>query len=352
MKCSIIYYLGISFLSFWNTNTYVDAATLSSKMKSISEKLAMGDEALMMNDAQKAIKFYEEGIKMVQLLQFENKDDQSISVNSLPIVEALSMYTNLGTAYSLIAMKYNQNSQPSVYQEKTIQAYRDALTFHQQYVSNSSNGSDDIKNKEFNLLAAQAAFFLGMEYQDIYEWDEAVNAYALAYTLDSNHWASMANLGSLFFDYNPAYDPHYTKNNNEKKTNGNLSSLSPSKRMEESLTALNKAYQILTQTTEEPTDYPEQPDYMLSQLQYRIGMILVHDSSRKCFTENEIDSKTTTTKEVDCTEMAIHAFSLAVQYDSTNEPAKHMLAANTADATVNRASNQYVTELFEQYAKK
>jgi predicted TPR repeat methyltransferase len=50
--------------------------------------------------------------------------------------------------------------------------------------------------------------------------------------------------------------------------------------------------------------------------------------------------------------MATHAFSLAVQYDPENESAKHMLASITADATMTRASNDYVKNLFDEYAQK
>ncbi|MGK3741742.1 MAG: putative TPR repeat methyltransferase [Bacillariaceae sp.] len=50
--------------------------------------------------------------------------------------------------------------------------------------------------------------------------------------------------------------------------------------------------------------------------------------------------------------MANHAYSLAVQYDSDNESAKHMLATLTADATMKRASNKYVKDLFDYYAHK
>jgi predicted TPR repeat methyltransferase len=56
-------------------------------------------------------------------------------------------------------------------------------------------------------------------------------------------------------------------------------------------------------------------------------------------------------QEVDCQELAANAFSTAVDMDSNNEGAKHMLASVTADATMKRASNSYVEELFEGYAE-
>lgn len=54
---------------------------------------------------------------------------------------------------------------------------------------------------------------------------------------------------------------------------------------------------------------------------------------------------------VDCKELATHAFSLSVEYDRSNEAAKHMLATLTADSTVERASNEYVKSLFDDYAQ-
>jgi len=49
--------------------------------------------------------------------------------------------------------------------------------------------------------------------------------------------------------------------------------------------------------------------------------------------------------------MAAHAFSKAVEFDSNNLQAKHMLASITADATMKRADNSYVKDLFDQYAQ-
>ena len=69
-------------------------------------------------------------------------------------------------------------------------------------------------------------------------------------------------------------------------------------------------------------------------------------AGRKCALQDD------PTKSVPCEEMAKHALSLAIQYDSSNEKAKHMLASLTADGTMSRATNEYVTELFNGYAKK
>ena len=114
---------------------------------------------------------------------------------------------------------------------------------------------------------------------------------------------------------------------------------------DEALQAYNKAFDILTES-DKPTDPPAEPRFILSQLQYRIGLCLKANLDRNCATITEPH------KPVSCREMATHAFSLAVQYDSENLAAKHMLASITADATMKRASNSYVKNLFDDYAQK
>ena len=114
---------------------------------------------------------------------------------------------------------------------------------------------------------------------------------------------------------------------------------------DEALQAYNKAVEILTES-DSPTDPPAEPRFILSQLQYRIGLCLKSNLDRDCVTT------TAPQKPVSCREIATHAFSLAVQYDSENLAAKHMLASITADATMKRASNSYVKNLFDDYAQK
>ena len=113
---------------------------------------------------------------------------------------------------------------------------------------------------------------------------------------------------------------------------------------DEALLAYNQAYEILTEH-DNPTDPPAEPRYILSQLQYRIGLCLSHSPDRKCTMTHDPQTP------VSCQEMAAHAFSKAVEYDSNNEFAKHMLASLTADATMKKASNEYVKSLFDDYAQ-
>lgn len=113
---------------------------------------------------------------------------------------------------------------------------------------------------------------------------------------------------------------------------------------DEALLAYNQAYEILTEH-DNPTDPPAEPRYILSQLQYRMGLCLSHSPDRKCTMTHDPQTP------VSCQEMAAHAFSKAVEYDSNNEYAKHMLASLTADATMKKASNEYVKSLFDDYAQ-
>ena len=101
----------------------------------------------------------------------------------------------------------------------------------------------------------------------------------------------------------------------------------------------------------------------IKKIYHNIGLCLITDPTRKCAVpvssvsaKNDDDDASTTaaatTEEVSCKEMAQYAFSIAVQFDPTNEAAKHMLATVTADATMKRASNEFVKDLFDNYAEK
>jgi tetratricopeptide (TPR) repeat protein len=254
--------------------------------------LSFGDDALSNGSYQKAIEHYKDGIESLT-------DDESL-------LTIISLETNLATALSSIGLN-----------EEAVDHYRKAISTYAEEI-------DEIVDKETEQYAkeitSQASFFLGMVLQDLNESRKAVDAYGYTIVLDPNHWASLANLGSVLHDQLRLHD--------------------------EALEAYNKAYEILTRTDVEPTDSPAEPRFVLSQLQYRIGLCLGHDLDRKCALTDDPD------KPVSCKEMATHAFSLAVQYDSDNESAKHMLATLTADATMRRASNTYIKNLFDDYAQK
>mmetsp|Transcript_8990 Transcript_8990/g.11320 ORF Transcript_8990/g.11320 Transcript_8990/m.11320 type:complete len:499 (+) Transcript_8990:77-1573(+) len=281
----IIFFVALSASTFWR----VASAAVEG---SIEDLLEMGDNNLISDDPLTAIKYYEQGIKAM------NKEVDSL-------ITGLSLYTNSGTAYS-----------SSGDERKAVEMYRQAILLY-------SNNIDEIVEKsvkkEASELAAQASFFLAMTFQELDMNQKAVDAYAFANTLDPNHWASLANMGSVLQD--------------------NM------KQSAEALAVYNKAYDILTQKGAEPTDPPEHPEYVLSQLQYRIGLAISYADKQKCVMHDD------PTKEVPCSEMAASAFNYAIELDPNNENAKHMLASVTADATMRRASNTYVTQLFEDYAE-
>lgn len=254
--------------------------------------LSQGDDALSKGSYKEAIDHYKTGIEILT-------EDESL-------LTIISLETNLATALSSIGLSGD-----------AIEHYQNAITIY-------TDDIDDIADKEIAQYAkeitAHSAFFLGMELQDDGQAEKAVEAYGYAVVLDPNHWSALANLGSVLHDNLRNHD--------------------------DALAAYNKAYEILTREDLTPTDPPTEPRFILSQLQYRIGLCLNHDPNRKCALTDDPN------KEVSCKEMATHAFSLAVQYDPENESAKHMLATVTADATMKRASNTYVKSLFDDYAQK
>jgi len=253
--------------------------------------LKLGDTALASDDLATAIGYYERGINTI-------KNDESISTS-------LSLYTNLATAHSSTGNE-----------ENAANMYRTAIKY---YLKKSDEIVEQSARKEATDIAAQASFFLGMTLQELEQNQKAADAYAFANTLDPNHWSSLANLGSVLQDHlnQPA----------------------------EAMTVYYKAYDILSLSEVEPTDPPENPKQILSQLQYRIGLAINFAEEQKCVMREDPDN------EVPCSEMAANAFNTAVTLDPNNEEAKHMLASVTTDATMSRASNTYVTELFERYAE-
>jgi len=254
--------------------------------------LSSGDDALIADFYQDAVKYYRHGISLIS--------------DTTDVMISLSLHVNLGTALSSLGDD-----------DGAVVSYIAAIAMHDLY-STKQEVSKDERN-----VAAQAAFFLGMTYQDMENIPpaKAADAYALAASLDSRHWSALANLGSVLHDKIRDY-PGAVK-------------------------SYGAAFAILTERPEdgsEPTDPPPNPRPVLSQLQYRIGLSINLKPDQKCAFDND------PTKVVSCEEVAARAFSLAVKYDESNAAAKHMLATITADATLKRASNTYVTDLFDKYA--
>jgi len=258
---------------------------------SAEDYLSLGNNALSTDANAQAIDFYEKGIATLK------GTGESLST-------ILSLETNLATALSAIGGN----------DDKTMEHYEKAMAA---YDSNHGEIEDKNMAEEAKAIASQTAFFYAME---LHEKDasRAVEMYGYAVVLDPVLWAAWANLGSVFQDNFNNFD--------------------------EALQAYNKAYEVLTEH-DEPTDPPAEPRFILSQLQYRIGLCLKQDLERNCATTTDPQ------KPVSCKEMATYAFSLAVKYDSENLSAKHMLASITADATMKRASNSYVKTLFDDYAQ-
>jgi len=269
---------------------------------SLDDFLEQGDNALVSGEYEEAIGYYKMAVSIIK--DENNSNDYSLE-------GALAVYVNLGTAYSSV-----QSDEKKI--ERAATQYQNALLLYRKEI-------DKIEDPEAKhdaiVVARDASFYLGMAYQDLNQFQYAIEAYDYASFLDPYHWSAIANLASIFQD--------------------NLSD------HRSALAAYNQAYGLLT---DEPiahliTDPPPEPRFILSQLQYRIGLCLSHDLNSNCALSDDPE-----TKPVDCKEMATHAFALALEYDPDNESAKHMLASITADATLKRASNDYVKSLFDHYA--
>jgi predicted TPR repeat methyltransferase len=331
-------------------------------ISSIHSYLQSGDEALIQEDIATAITQYEQGIHHVNTLlttsdPLYNNDDDDDDDDLLATM--VSIYTNLGTAYSTIG----QN-------DPAIQSYRNAIKLYQKYTQplqqrrrrskekdpdhpsmNDDDNDSNSNNQHYvsaSLITAQASFYLGMVFQDIHQPQWAVEAYIYATQLDPQHWSAYSNLGAVYYDQLREYAPAWK--------------------------AYHQAYTLLVTTDPSSnnndvvtvTDPPIDATLILSQLQYRIGLCISQlDTTttttsttttpattvpHQCVIPGDDPDRTSTNRVGNCNELAAHAFSVAIEYDPNNEAAKHMLATLTADATMHRASNVYVKDLFDQYA--
>jgi predicted TPR repeat methyltransferase len=257
--------------------------------------LKLGDDALSQGQVDAAISFYQQGIDRISKEKEETND---------AMTTILSLYTNLGTAQSTRGDT-----------DAAIAAYRQALKFYQ---SSAVYGGANKINTQAREIAAQASFFLGMVFQDLKNQPRyAVEAYLYATELDPFHWAAYANLGAVQQDQLRNHSAAFA--------------------------AYEAAFELLTLNTNDVTDPPEDMPSILSQLQYRIGLCLSQDLSN--------EEQPCILPDGNCRERAAHALSRALDYDPQNEAAQHMLATLTADATLQRASNLYVQELFDHYAE-
>ncbi len=164
---------------------------------------------------------------------------------------------------------------------------------------------------------ADTYFYLGQVLQDSSRLREAADAYAAAAELDPLHWEALANLGGVLLDLRD---------------------------VSSSTVALSSAIALLEDRSTEPTNAPFDPFPMLSRLHYLLGTALTSSpdsSDRTCISAS---------RELPCDQLAQSSFSQSLKYDPSNTLSKHMLASLTADATMTRASNDYVTALFDDYA--
>jgi tetratricopeptide (TPR) repeat protein len=231
----------------------------------VADFLKLADEALSQDLNEQAISYYEQGLERLKVGGKEEEEESLIVI--------LSLHTNHGSALSSVGRN-----------QEAAEQYQLALQKYAKVINDIVEASF---KKDVTDIAAQASFYLGMIYQDMGQFQDAVDAYSQAHVLDPYHWASVANLAAVYHD--------------------NLA------QHRQALAAYNKAYQILTKQDVEPTDAPTEPRFILSQLQYRIGLCISHDLDAKCALEDDPD------KPVSCKELATHAFAQALEYDPANE---------------------------------
>lgn len=282
-----------------------ESSSLTDAGPSVDAFLEQGDMALISNELEEAIGYYKLAVALIE----EEHHNQNYALDV-----GIAAYTNLATAVSSLDETHDGKL------EEAATYYQNALLLYRKEIGNVM---DPEAQDAARTVASEASFFLGMVYQDLGQSKFAVDAYDYANQLDPYHWSSLANIGSILHD---DFSDHRA-----------------------ALKAYNQAYGLLTdkEIADAITQPPPEPRFILSQLQYRIGLCLSHDLHKKnsCAREDEPENNP-----VDCKEMAMHAFALALEYDPDNESAKHMLASITADATVQRASNEYVKLLFDDYA--
>lgn len=132
MRINIIrlIFLGLSFIS---------RLTHGSEPATAEDFLELGDASLGKNDPVNAINYYEKGISAI-----EDKDSLSISI---------SLYINLGTSYSTLGEE-----------KEAMKMYREAILLHSKKIDDVTEEGSKLAA---NQLTAQAAFFLGMTFQEV-----------------------------------------------------------------------------------------------------------------------------------------------------------------------------------------
>jgi len=315
----------------------------------VADLLIKGDAVLSENKIDKAIEYYQKGIKLlpVQWSSEDGLDEPTSDVKVLPseLKVIVSIHTNYATALS-----FREGSTIDV-----AKAYRIACLCYRKWKKSLdiSDDNDDKILKEIDDIITQAYFYLGMTYQDLSTSSEQANqqeeylqqaarCYAAATKLDPHHWSSYANMGTVLADV------------------GSISL----KLYEDGIMSYQKAISILTvgdkgNNGKGPTDPPENVREVVAELEYRVGLCLVpflfNDSStddmddyNKRICTLHINSKPTKRS---CLELAAYQFSTALQYDPKHEGANNLLTMVTADASFGMSTDTgKVKNLFESYA--
>jgi len=339
----------------------------------VSDLLAIGDEALSKNQLQNSIDFYRKGIQYLPdpWSNGESREDDA-QLLDLPDDNAfeaiLSLHTNFATALSYI----------EGITEQVLESYRKSCLCYQIYVRRNQ---DETIPQNIQSGATQSYFFLGMTYQDMASnavlsddgssinaekqmeyLQNSARAYAKATKLDRKHWSSFANMGVVLADVG-------VDENGNKAVSLEM--------YEEGIMAYQSAIDILTGNADDkknsdndgPTDPPENKKEVIAELQYRIGLCLVpflfqptssHDvnkseedyNEKKCTLHTRMGAQPTAITR-SCFELAAYSFGNALQSYPRHEGANDALNLVTADATFGMSTDvKSVEKLFEGYAER
>jgi tetratricopeptide (TPR) repeat protein len=154
--------------------TLILPSAVQSQPSSPEDCLVQGNAALGQDDYATAVRWYEAGIEAMGAEGDENE---------FSLVTAVSLETNLATAYSA-------TGEPN-HLEAAMEHYESAIAAYELGNSNTN----DVDETEARAIVSQTAFFYGMELQEV-NVRRSIEMYGKAVQLDPELWAAWANLGA------------------------------------------------------------------------------------------------------------------------------------------------------------
>lgn len=162
-------FTGLMAIALLSSSAYSRRYEMNVEHMTPEEILELADNTLASNEPLEAIKIYEQGISSIDETATTRTNQHDTLVTSL------SLYTNLGTAYSSTG---NERG--------AVEKYRHAILLFSNHIEDIV---DESIKKAATDITAQAAFFLGMTQEELGNHRKAADSYAFAASLDPYHWA-------------------------------------------------------------------------------------------------------------------------------------------------------------------